>query len=145
MIPQEKIKKYFWAIFSAVGMVFFWAGIWDGIGALPILNKPINSLLIGAIMLISSGYLFKQFDPLESLESSIIKVLHEVHHHPQPHQFHIKYHDKLKNKDIFLKGNHIKKIEKKDLILKHQQGKEIFIPIHRIKEVVHNNKTYWKY
>ncbi len=144
MIPYEKIKKYNWAIFSALGIVFFWAGIWDGIGALPFLNHPINSLIIGGIMLISSGYIFKQFDPLGSLESSIKKTLHEVHNHPQKHLFHIKYHDKLKNKDILLRGNHITKIENNYLILKHQQGKEIFIPIHRIKEVLHKNKTYWK-
>ena len=144
MIQIEKLKKYFWSIFSALGIVFFWAGIWDGIGALPYINHPLNSLLIGAIMLISSGYLFKQFDPLDTLESSVKKILHQVHHHPQSHQFHIKYHDKLKNKDIFLKGNHIKRIEKNYLVLKHQQEPEIFIPIHRIKEIRQNGQTFWR-
>jgi len=137
----QKSKQYFWSIFSAIGIVFFWAGVWDGIGSLPYIDNPLSNLIIGITLLATSGYLFQQFSPLDTLESSIKNVLHQVQFHPNKEKFNLAYHDKLKNKYIFIKGNQINKVEKNHLIIKHPQGKELFIPLHRIKEIRYNNQS----
>lgn len=137
----QKSKQYFWSIFSAIGIVFFWAGVLDGIGSLPYIDNPLSNLIIGITLLATSGYLFQQFSPLDTLESSIKNVLHQVQFHPNKEKFNLAYHDKLKNKYIFIKGNQINKVEKNHLIIKHPQGKELFIPLHRIKEIRYNNQS----
>ena len=142
---REQDKHFLWSIFGATGIILFWKGIWEGIGGLPYIEEPWVSLFIGLSMLTFSGLIFKEFDPLGSLEKSTLKILHQIHNHPQKHQFHLKYHDKLKNKDILIKGNQIRHIEKNHIIIEHQNGQEFFLPIPRIKEILHQNKTYWKY
>jgi len=44
-----------------------------------------------------------------------------------------------------IKAGDIEKIEKGSLILKDIKGRqEIFIPAHRVTEVIQNGKMYWK-
>jgi len=141
----ETLKRYFWAWFGAVAVIAFWAGIWDGPGYLPYLENPWISLGVGAIMLISSGYLFKEFDPLEEMEQNVVTMARKVHKHQKKHEFHFKFHDHLLKKDILYEAKHLKAIEKGFLVFVGKEGKEIFVPAHRIKEVLHKMNSYWKH
>lgn len=137
-----KNKVYIWYFFGVMGIVFFWAGVWDGIGGLSYLQNPWISLLVGLIMLLVSKTISKDAF-VKKNKADVGPVLNKVHHHPQKHEFNIKYSDKFKNKDITIKASKVKKIEKEFLVLL-DKGKESFIPFHRITEVKHKNKIHWK-
>ncbi len=143
-IPQEKIKRYFWSIFGAIGIIAFWAGVWEGIGGLPYLEKSWVSLLVGLIFLTASGLIYRQFDPLGEVEKSVHKTLHLVHHHPQKEEFKVKYHDRMQKKEMFLNVRKLKNIEKGFLVMIEIDGKEKFIPIHRVTHISHKGKTLWE-
>lgn len=140
----QKIKQYFWSIFGAIGIIAFWAGVWDGIGGLPFLQSPWISLLVGMAMLTFSGLIYKQFSPLEEMEKSVNDALHQVHIHPQKEEFHIKFHDRMLKKDVLMKAEHLRNIEKGFLVFAEKSGKEIFVPVHRVTEVLRKNKLFWK-
>ena len=142
---KEKLKRYFWALFGAVAIIAFWAGVWDGVGYLPYLENPWLSLAIGLVILVSSGYLFKEFDPLEDAEIKITNLIRGIHKDPKKHEYHIKLHDKVKRKDILFEAKHLKDIEKGFLVFMVKEGKEIFVPIHRVKEIMHKGKSFWKH
>lgn len=142
VITLELVKRYFWSIFGVVGVVAFWAGIWDGIGSLPYLSNPLISLAIGLLMLTFSGLIFKEFNPLKEAEESVMVILHKVHKHPLKHQFHIRYFDKIKKKPLLFQATKLKKLEKAFLVLEHE-GKELFVPAHRVTEILHKKKRYW--
>lgn len=133
-----------WSLFGAVGIIAFWAGVWEGLGGLPYIEKPWVSLIIGLVMLSVSGLIYKQFDAIEEMEKAVQEVMHKVHKHPQKHEFHIKYQDKMQHKEILMKADKLKSIEKGFLVFLEKGGKEIFVPIHRITHVLHKGKTYWK-
>jgi len=101
-------------------------------------------VIVGLVILFSSGLIFKEFDPLDELEENVTKVLSHIYRYPQKHHFRIKYFDRIKQRHIKFSGSIIKKIEKSYLIVKHKSGKELFIPMHRIKKVSKKGKTFWK-
>ena len=68
----DTAKHYFWSLFSVIAVVFFWAGVWDGIGYLPYLENPLISLIVGIVILASSGLIFKEFNPMEETEKTVI-------------------------------------------------------------------------
>lgn len=145
MVHLYNIRGYFWGLFGVLGIVLFWAGIWDGIGGLPYISTPWISLAVGLALLSFSGLILKEFNPLSGMEKSANTVLHKVHRHPRKHEFHIKYFDKIKKEYILIKGDKLRGIEKETfLVLKEENGREIFIPMHRITEVLHQGKSYWK-
>ncbi|MBU0470360.1 MAG: DUF504 domain-containing protein [Nanoarchaeota archaeon] len=144
MFNFEKIKKYFWYLFGVMGVVFFWAGVWDGIGTLSYLQNPLISLIVGLVMLSLSGLIFKGTSPFWEKGDPVGAVLHKVHTHPKKHEFHIKYYDKIKKKLILLEAKKIKNIEKDTLVFLEKGKKEVFIPFHRVEEILHKNKTHWK-
>ncbi len=143
MITFSQFRQYFWYIFGIMGVVFFWVGIWDGLGSLPYLQHPLISLAIGIVMLTASGFIFRGVSPLWGKGNKAEAVLHRVHSHPLRHEFHIKYYDKLNKKHLLLQAEHIKKIEKGFLILL-EKGKERFVPTHRVTEILRKGKTHWK-
>jgi uncharacterized protein (UPF0248 family) len=144
MISAIQLKGYFWYFFGIMGVVFFWTGVWDGIGNLWPLQNPLVSFIVGVIMLTLSGFIFKDLGVFGAGERTIESVLREVHHHPQKQEFHIEYLDKVKNKHIHLEAGKLKNIEKEFLVFLDKAGKEIFIPYHRVTEVLHKGKTHWK-
>ena len=144
MIRGEQIKLYLWYLVGVMGVVFFWAGVWDGLGSLPYLSNPWISLLVGLAMFTLSGVLFKDVAPFWGTKKTVHSILHHVRTHAQPHQFHIQYHDKLTKKDVFLRGDKLHKIEKDFMIILDEGKKEIFVPVHRIRAVLHKGKHYWK-
>jgi len=141
----ETLKHYLWAGIGVIGVVLFWVGLWDGVGNLWILVNPFVSLALGIVILASSGLLLKEFDPLKEEERKISAELQKVHHHPQKHEFHIKFHDHIKKKDVLLEAKNLKKIERGFLVFVMKEGKEIFVPVHRVKEILHKGKSFWKH
>ena len=145
MINFSSLRHYFWSIFSVIGIVLLWAGIWEGIGGLPYIVNPIVSLVVGLILLSFSGIFKKEFDPLTEAEKSINSLIYNIRRHPHKHEFHISYHDHAKNKRILIHAKHLKGIEKGDfLVVADKKYGETFIPYHRIKEIFHKGKSLWK-
>ena len=143
MISLEEIKKYFWYLFGVMGIVFFWSGTWDGLGNLWLLQNPIISFIVGIILLGLSGVIFKEANPLWEIENPVKTQAKKVHHHPQKHEFHFKYEDHVKNKELLLHAQNLQRIEKEFLVFL-DKGKEIFVPLHRVTEILHKGKTHSK-
>ena len=134
-----KLSRYFWAILGVLGVVLFWAGTWDGLGTLPYLEHPLISLIVGLSILILSGLIFKEFDPLGKKDSGKILTAHKLHRHPKKHQFHVKYFDKVRKTHITINATKLKRIEKEAYLVFEHEGKEFFLPIHRVKDILHKN------
>ena len=144
MITTGELRQYFWSIFGILGVVLFWAGVWEGLGSLPYLEKPWISLVVGLGMLTLSSFIFKDADPFWGRRKKVESQLWKVHHHAEKHHFHIRYHDKEKQKHVTLPAKDLLKIEKEFLVFMGQHQQEVFIPMHRVKEVLYKGKKYWK-
>ena len=140
---QEELKQYFWYIFGVLGVVFFWIGIWDGVGRLYYLKNPWISLAIGLAMFALSKKIFKEGDGSRGERKPVESILQNVYQHPQKHEFHIKYIDHLRNKHYLLHAKNLHRLEKGFAIFL-DKGKELFVPMHRVVEVLHKGKTHWK-
>ena len=110
MLAWEDIKKYFWYIFGVMGVVFFWTGTWDGLGNLWLLQNPLISFIVGIILLALSGIIFKEANPLWEVEKPVKIEAKKVHHHSQKHEFHFKYADHVKNKEVLIHAGKLKPI-----------------------------------
>ena len=142
-----KLKQHFWFIFSVMGIIFFWAGIWDGLANLPYIKAWWTSLLVGLGMFIFSGFVLKENDLITEMflgsVSRAMKIIHTIHRHPEKHLFQIKYSDKLTRRENILGGHKVHHIEKDYIVFLDGQF-EKFIPAHRITEILHKGKTHWK-
>lgn len=154
MVLREQDKHFLWSLYATIAIIFTWKGLWEGAYEIPYLCAYRNSalcdpfvfLFIGFAMLTLSGVIFKEFDPLGGLEASVNKIVHYVQNHPRKQEFEIKYHDKNKKRDITISAEHLKSMEKGVLVVEDpRQKKELFIPIHRIKEILQNGQTYWRF
>ena len=143
MVTSEDYRRYFWYFFGVLGVVLFWAGVWDGVGNVGYLENPLVSLFLGTAMLLIGG-IIRKTDNVNQQEMLAHSVLREVHQHPQKQEFHVKYFDKMNKKEVLIGGEQLHRIEKEFLILLEKGGKELFIPIHRVTEVLHKGKTYKK-
>ncbi|OGF92216.1 hypothetical protein A3H04_00625 [Candidatus Giovannonibacteria bacterium RIFCSPLOWO2_12_FULL_43_11c] len=143
MVDLEDAKRYFWYIFGILGTLFFWAGMWDGLGSLGFLKNPFISMAIGLILLSLSGVIFKDANPLWEVEKPVKAEAKKVHHHPLKHEFHFKYEDHLKKKELTIHAGKLKRVEKEFLVFL-DKGKEVFVPLHRVTEILHKGKTHWK-
>ena len=145
MAMMEKIKQYFWFMFGIIGVVLFWAGVWEGIGGLPYLENPLISLIAGLGLFAISAVFFKGTNPFwGEKEGEVHMILHQVHSHPQKHEFHIKYHDNIKHSEILYKAIKLKSIEKGFLVFAEKSGKEVFVPVHRVTQILRKGKNFWK-
>lgn len=143
MVEWEEIKKYFWYLFGMIGIAFFWAGVWDGLGNLGPLENPLVSLMVGVILLSLSGIILKDANPLWEVEKPVKSEAKKVHHHPQKDEFHFKYEDHIKNKELLLHAGKLRRVEKEFLVF-IDKGKEVFVPLHRVTEILRKGKTHWK-
>ncbi|MBI2146448.1 DUF504 domain-containing protein [Candidatus Woesearchaeota archaeon] len=145
MVLREQDRHFLWSLYSAVAIIFAWKGIWEGLYEIPYIGHAFVFLFIGFAMLTFSGLIFKEFDPLGGVEKAITKTLHTIDHHPQKNQFQIKYHDKIKNKDMVVNAQQIRTVEKNTVVIEDPHKKqEIFIPAHRITEVLFKGGVYWR-
>lgn len=143
MIPFAQLKQYFIYFIGIAGVVFFWAGVWDGIGYLPYLKNPLLSIAIGVSMLSASRYIFRKNDPARQAERQLQAVLQKVHAHEHKKEFHILYHDKIRRKELQVPASGLIRLEKEFLVLL-DKGRESFIPFHRITEIKHQGRTFHK-
>lgn len=141
MIETETIKKYFWSALGTAGIVFFWAGVWDGIGYLPYLKSPWVSLVIGVVILATSGILYSE---KKEKTDEIKEILRKIYRNPIAKEFKLKYQDKISHHEIIIPLNKIQKIEKDYLLVEGKEKKELFIPLHRITKLIQHNEVYWE-
>lgn len=145
---REQDRHFFWSLYAAVAVIFAWKGLWDVIYLVPFIPEaaiPFYALALGSTMLVLSGAIFKEFDPLGGLSKAADKMAHQVYAHPEKHHFKVKYHDKVLKKEVVLAAEQIQKIERGALIFKHRKGHEVFVPLHRITEVLYKGKSYWRF
>ncbi len=143
MANWDDLKTYFWYVFGILGVVLFWIGVWDGVGGLPYLTNPWISMAIGLVMFAFSKKLFKEGGLLAGEKKPVEEILHQVRLHPQKQEFHIKYLDHFKKKHLFLHGKKLHRLEKGFAVF-IDEGKELFVPMHRVVEVLQKGKTHWK-
>jgi len=145
MVFREQDKHFLWALISAIGIILVWKGLWEGLYEIPYLGDSWVALFVGLTMLTLSGLIFREFDPLGGIDKSINRIVKQVSTHPKRQEFQIKYQDKIKKKEMVINASDIKYVEKDSLVvLDAKSQQELFIPVHRITEVVQNGKTYWK-
>ncbi len=145
MLFREQDKHFLWALYSGIAMIFVWKGVWEGVYEIPIINDPWVFLFFGFAMLTFSGVIFNEFDPLGGVEKAVNKTAHYVYSHPHKEEFDIKYYDKVSKKSVTVNAQHLKGIEKKALVVRHpQKNQELFIPFHRLTEIIHKGKPYWR-
>ncbi len=140
---SDILKQYLWYLLGILGVVLFWAGMWDGIGNLSYLSNPWISLGVGIILLSFSKYLFPDNVPFLKDKNSAEDIVKSVHEHPQKHLFHFKYDDHIQNKEVLISAKDIHKIEKEFVIFKTPEG-ELFLPLRRVKEVMNQGNSHWK-
>ena len=142
---REQDKHFLWSIFAAVGVIISWEALLGLIDDVPYVNNPWVLFFIGFSMLTISGVIFREFDPLGSLDKATDQIMNYVHSHPDKKDFQIVYYDKSKKENVTLNGSQIKDIEQGSLIMLHENGKqEFFVPGHRISEVWYKGKVFWK-
>lgn len=152
MVLREQDKHFLASLYAAVAVIFAWKGLWDGVYVLPYVSEMISEsalpfvfLSLGLAMLTFSGLIFKEFDPLGSIQKATSRMLHSIQISSKKHKFSIKYYDKSRKKQVTIKANQIKKIEKGTIIIKHpDRREEVFIPTHRVTEVLYEGKRYWR-
>ncbi|MDP3990243.1 MAG: RNA repair domain-containing protein [archaeon] len=144
MVSMDELKRAFWFLFGVLGVVFFWTGVWDGIGNLWYLENPLVSLLVGIFLLGISKFILRGADPFwGGEENKVIRAVQKVKRHKKNHEFDIKFKDKTKHRTQSIKASKLKDIEKGFMVLV-EEGKEMFIPVHKVKEITRNGKTHWK-
>lgn len=144
MVLREQDKHFLSSLYIAIAVIFTWKGLWEGIESIPYIGTPLVVLFIGFAMLTISGAIFNEFDPLGGVQKAVNRTLHSVQVHHDNKDFHFKYYDKSQKKNILIPANWVKKIEKGTLIVvQPHKGQEIFIPTHRITEVLYKGKRYW--
>ncbi len=148
---RETDRHFLMSLVGATGIILFWRGLWGGIDSftnfsspfLQIFASPWVSLFFGLVILTFTGLIFAQFDPLGGIEGGVMSAVQKVANHPRKHEFIIKYYDKLQKKDVEISAKNIRQIEK-NILLIHEKGKEVFIPLHRVKSIHRFGKTIWR-
>lgn len=148
VLLREQDKHFLWSLYAGIAIIFIWKGIWEGAYEIvpEFLADPFIFLFIGFLMLTLSGLIFKEFDPLGGVEKAVQKTITTVHAHPDKKNFVLKYYDKTQKKYFNVKVEDIQKVEKGAIIVRHgTQKQELFIPIHRVSEILYKGESYWKF
>lgn len=142
---SEKDKHYSAALIVLTGVIFFWRGLWDILGFIPVVGNPFVSLFIGLVIITFSGVIFNEFDPFKARLQQTTELLHEIesHKYDKAKNYAIKYYDETAKKHHILQHHRIKKIEG-NFIVFEEKGREVFIPMHRIHEIHQHDKVIWK-
>jgi len=152
MVLREQDKHFLASLYIAVGVVFTWKGLWDGsyavFGFFPVIPEasiPWILLFLGFSMLTVSSLIFNEFDPLGGIKRGVTKTLHSLQARQDKKNFSLHYYDEAQKKEQSIPASLIKKIEKDALVvvMPHEK-KELFIPLHRIKEIRYKGERYWR-
>ena len=158
MVLREQDKHFLSSLYIAIAIIFTWKGTWDGLYEIPFLGDlscppfigletctPLVFLFLGFAMLTISGAIFKEFDPLGGIQKAVNKTLHSVQVHEDKKNFQFKYYDRSQQKHVIIPALWVKKIEKGSLVVvPPKQKQEVFIPVHRVSEVLYKGKKYWR-
>ena len=140
---KEDLRKYLLYIFGVTGVVFFWAGIWDGVGNISYLANPLVSLVVGITLMTIGGIIFKDTSPFWTKGDKREGLLKKIRHHQKKHEFEVRYHDRSLGKEIAFLGKHLSDVEKGFVVLL-RGSEEIFVPLERVTEIKHKGETRWK-
>ncbi len=145
MMVREQDKHFLWSLYVAVAIIFTWKGLWEGIYEIPYIGDPFVFLFIGLVMLTFSGVIFKEFDPLGGINKAVFAIISHIKADPHKQEYVLKYYDKERKKHLTIDARRIRRVEKGAVVLKHHaKNQEVFIPAHRITEVLYKGKRYWR-
>ena len=145
MALREQDKHFLSALYSAASIIFVWKGLWEGMYEIPYIGNAFVALFVGFTMLLFSGLIFKEFDPLGGIEQAVTQKMEIVLNSPNKKNFEIKYHDKLLKKEVNIPAKYVHKIEEAGIVVADPVKKaELFIPLHRVTEIWYNGKRYWR-
>ena len=150
MVLREEDRHFLSSLYIAVAIIFAWKGIWEGIYQIPLPYIPEVAysfifFFLGFAMLTLSGAIFKEFDPLGGIQKAVYKTLHNIQIHQDKKNFQFRYYDKTQKRHLTIPASWVKKIEKDALVaVPPHQKQEVFIPIHRVTEVLYKGKRYWR-
>ncbi|MBI4151404.1 DUF504 domain-containing protein [Candidatus Woesearchaeota archaeon] len=143
---REQDKHFLSSLYSAAAVIFVWKGLWEGLYEIPYLGDAFVALFIGFTMLVFSGLIFKEFDPLGGLEQAITKKMEVVISSSEKKNFEVKYHDSVLKKDLTIPAKYVHRIEEAGMVVVDPVKKnELFIPLHRVTEILYNGKRYWRF
>lgn len=145
MVLREQDKHFLSSLYSAAAIIFVWKGLWEGLYEVPYIGDAFVALFVGFTMLVFSGLIFKNFDPLGGIELAVTKKLESVINDPDKKNFEVKYQDKMLKKELTVPAKYVHKIEEAGMIVMDPVKKaEMFIPLHRVTEILYNGKRYWR-
>ncbi|MEW5896212.1 MAG: RNA repair domain-containing protein [Nanoarchaeota archaeon] len=144
-MPFARLKHYLLNLYEITGLILIWAGIWDGFGNIGILNNNLFSIFLAIVMLALIGIIFKKAQPLPLAveHKKVHDVINKINRHPEKYTFSLRYRDQIRQKPVHLSAKNLHKIEK-DFIIFTEQGRELFIPVHRVGAVFHKGKLHWQ-
>lgn len=141
----EQDKHYLQALIVLTGAIFFWRGVWDVGYLIPYVENPFVSIFLGLSVLTLSGAIFKEFDPFSTKLQRTMNLVNDLlsYKHLKNKKYTFNYFDEVQKKMISIPHHHVHKLEHNNLII-IRNGKEEFIPIHRIREIKEKEKILWK-
>lgn len=143
---REQDKHFLSSLYIAIAIIFTWKGLWEGLYEIPLLGDPFVALFFGFALLIFSGLIFREFDPLGGLEKGSTKAINEILQHPERAKFAVHYKDKALKQEVEIPASMIKKIDQNTLVVEDPKQKtEFFIPLHRVTEIRYNGQRYWRF
>jgi len=140
----ETDKHYLFSLLYATGIILFWRGIWEATLEIPILDNVFVSLFLGLLIITVTGVVYKEFDPLGQKLNRITRLLNDVvSQSKQGKKFEIHYYDQLKKKHTMVTSDRVRHLEHSYMVIE-ENGKEFFVPLHRISRVHHKGKVIWQ-
>ncbi len=141
---SDQDKTFLMSLAYATGIILFWRGIWEGSAEIPILDNAWVSLFLGLTILTLTGWIYTQFDAFSLRTNRLLNALTNVIHDETKGVKHfISYFDELTNKHHRVAVSHVRRVEQHHVVIE-KDGREFFVPVHRIS-AMHRGKTLvWK-
>ena len=142
---RESDKHFLLALLVVTGVVFFWRGAWEIMDITPIIENPFVSLFIGMLIMTLSGVIYREFLPEEEPFVHALEEIERVFAWPRAKRtrYLIRYYDDIAKRMFELRHVDIENVEFGNLVLE-RAGREVFIPMQRVRELVHEGKVVWK-
>mgnify|MGYP001567461074 FL=1 len=131
----EQDKAFLLSLAYATGIILFWRGIWEGSAFIPVLNNPWVSLFVGLTILTLTGWIYTQFDAFSLRTNTLLGTLtHVIHDEAKGVAHFISYFDEVTGKHHKIPVKQVRRIEQHHVVVE-RDGKEFFVPLHRISYV----------
>lgn len=140
----EQDKAFLLSLAYGTGIILFWRGIWEGSLEIPILDNAWVSLFLGLLILTLTGWIYREFDVFSVKTNKLMNMLtHVVHEEVKGVRHFLFYFDELANKDRRVPLKNVRKVEQTQVVVE-QDGREVFIPLHRISAIHRGGKALWR-